>query len=137
MLKKEAKANQTLVILRLLMQHEAHTPNMIFARRTLTLMLLRLTSTKSGSFLFTLDSVSATSVELGSSSGTGLYWVHWITPGYNTITAYVIQSNEFAHKYNKHVSCTVVSCVATQQVILKFSSCLSYSVRLSDFDSEL
>lgn len=47
---------------------------------TLTLMLLRLTSTRSGSFLFILNRVSSTSVELGSSSGTGLYWVHWITP---------------------------------------------------------
>lgn len=47
---------------------------------TLTLMLLRLTSTRSGSFLFILSRVSSTSVELGSSSGTGLYWVHWITP---------------------------------------------------------
>ncbi len=43
-------------------------------------MLLRLTSTRSGSFLFILNRVSSTSVELGSSSGTGLYWVHWITP---------------------------------------------------------
>lgn len=49
-------------------------------QHTLTLMLLRLTSTRSGSFLFILNSVSSTSVELGSSSGTGLYWVHWITP---------------------------------------------------------
>lgn len=47
---------------------------------TRTLMLLRLTSTRSGSFLFTLNRVSSTSVELGSSSGTGLYWVHWMTP---------------------------------------------------------
>lgn len=45
-----------------------------------TLMLLRLTSTRSGSFLFILSRVSSTSVELGSSSGTGLYWVHWMTP---------------------------------------------------------
>lgn len=45
-----------------------------------TLMLLRLTSTRFGSFLFILNRVSSTSVELGSSSGTGLYWVHWITP---------------------------------------------------------
>lgn len=45
-----------------------------------TLILLRLTSTRSGSFLFNLNRVSSTSVELGSSSGTGLYWVHWMTP---------------------------------------------------------
>uniref|UniRef100_A0A0E9U7T7 Uncharacterized protein n=1 Tax=Anguilla anguilla TaxID=7936 RepID=A0A0E9U7T7_ANGAN len=36
-------------------------------------MLLRLTSTRSGSLLRIFSRVSWTSVELGSSSGTGLY----------------------------------------------------------------
>lgn len=43
-------------------------------------MLLRLTSSSFGSLLFIRSSVSSTSVEFGSSSGTGLYCVGLITP---------------------------------------------------------
>lgn len=46
----------------------------------LTRMLLRLTSSSFGSLLFIRSSVSSTSVEFGSSSGTGLYCVGLITP---------------------------------------------------------
>lgn len=81
--------------------------HIIFPRthtRTLTLMLFRLTSTRSGSFLFILSRVSSTSVELGSSSGTGLYWVHWITPRIWTQQNYTAHScTAFAHSFNMHV----------------------------------
>lgn len=45
-----------------------------------TIILLRLTSSRSGSLLCIRFSVSSTSVEFGSSSGTGLYCVGLITP---------------------------------------------------------
>lgn len=43
-------------------------------------MLLRLTSSSLGSLFFIRSRVSSTSVEFGSSSGTGLYCVGLITP---------------------------------------------------------
>lgn len=45
-----------------------------------TMILLKLTSSRSGSLLWILFRVSSTSVEFGSSSGTGLYCVGLITP---------------------------------------------------------
>lgn len=54
-------------------------------------MLLRLTSSSLGSLFFIRSSVSSTSVEFGSSSGTGLYCVGLITPG-------VTDTGEVAHR---------------------------------------
>lgn len=54
-------------------------------------MLLRLTSSSFGSLFFIRSSVSSTSVEFGSSSGTGLYCVGLITPR-------VTHKREVAHR---------------------------------------
>lgn len=58
-------------------------------------MLLRLTSSSVGSLLFIRSSVSSTSVEFGSSSGTGLYCVGLITPR-------VTHKREMAHRNRDH-----------------------------------
>lgn len=60
-----------------------------------TRMLLRLTSSSVGSLLFIRSSVSSTSVEFGSSSGTGLYCVGLITPR-------VTHKREMAHRNRDH-----------------------------------
>lgn len=54
-------------------------------------MLLRLTSSSLGSLFFIRSRVSSTSVEFGSSSGTGLYCVGLITPR-------VTDTREVAHR---------------------------------------
>lgn len=59
---------------------DRHRPPGEARGRGLTRMLLRLTSSSFGSLLFIRSSVSSTSVEFGSSSGTGLYCVGLITP---------------------------------------------------------
>ena len=58
----------------------SHPPQVKPNQKDFTRMLLRLTSSSFGSLFFIRSRVPSTSVEFGSSSGTGLYCVGLITP---------------------------------------------------------
>lgn len=82
-------------------------------------MLLRLTSSSLGSLFLIRSSVSSTSVEFGSSSGTGLYCVGLITPGGTNkkqrAWSLALDPGDYERKCGQNLSQMMVAYLGNQQ----------------------